>query len=33
MVAKYLLAGIACLVVLGAMGDLLGIGEGDMLLR
>jgi len=33
MFAKYLLVGIGCMVLLGATGDLLGIGEGDMLLE
>jgi len=33
MFVKYLLVGIGCMVALGAMGDILGIGEGDMLLE
>jgi len=33
MFVKYLLVGIGCMVALGAVGDVLGIGEGDMLLE
>jgi len=33
MFVKYLLVGIGCLVALGAVGDVLGIGEADMLLE
>jgi len=33
MFAKYLLVGIGCMVALGAMGDILGIGEAHMLLE